>query len=56
MSGIKVWRDLLGKTFELKTEKGEWRHRQKGTQKWKKGRPPGMVAKAKIPVDKRSRE
>ncbi len=56
MSGIKVWRDLLGKTFQLKTEKGEWWHRQKGTQTWKKGRPPGMATKARIPVAKRLRE
>lgn len=56
MSGIKVWRDLHGKMFELMTEKGEWWHRQKGTQKWKKGRPSGMVAKTRIPVDKRLRE
>ncbi len=53
MTNIKVWRDLRGRRFELKAEKGQWWHRQKGTKDWIRGRPPGMVEKARIPVDKR---
>ena len=49
------WKDLSGKTYELKQDGGEWWYRVKGEDedKWKKGHPPGWIEKSKIPLDQR---